>query len=150
MLGSAYLVLSPPKNPNCTYFIFTIILTTSCLFFLLCFLVPTQAHLVMVISMFGIGLARAGAPLPYILAYKNLNRDEDIMALNIWQGLIVCGYIYAYLLDSLIRIKLQLHWTTYIMIYSGIYFLTGLFTFLLVEKVELSEIEGDSEQSVCE
>ena len=61
----------------------------------------------------------------------------------------MCGYAYAYLLDFLFRMTLNLHWTFYVMIYAGIYFLTGFLTYIFVDEVELSEVEG-RDKSACD
>ena len=80
LLCYLYLLLVPPKKPNFTYLLLTIVLTLSCLLFLVSFKIPNQAHLIYSIALLGVGLARGGAPLPYILVYKNLNNLDDLMA----------------------------------------------------------------------
>ena len=103
LVGSFYFMLFVPKNPKLAYLVCTLSLVASYIFFILIYLVPSLAHFFMSLSFVGIGIARSGLPLPYMLAYRNLNKPEDVMALSIWQGVVIFGFVMVYLYDSLMR-----------------------------------------------
>ena len=122
----------PLKRPKLGNLVFTMIQALSLYSVVLGHFFPSYAKPLMMIGFAGLGFGRAASFLPYLIAYQNLQSDEDIVAVNLWQSLSIFGYAIVYFIDYLFTHLLSQHWSVELSVTLLIFIFLGILVYAVL------------------
>lgn len=132
-----YLILVPSK-PKKTYFISCLIQILGFSVICLSYLMPEATTILFILGIIIFGLGRGVFAFPYLLLLPIFNNPEDLVSINVWMALANLGQAFGTLIGSLVVNILHWKWVYGMLIYSFLYLITGILTYVYIPELNIN------------
>ena len=137
-LFTIYLILFPFSKLKLTNFVLALLQFVALGIIALSHFIPSWYKFLMVVGMILLGAGKGNISLIYLVGFENMRGNENPSVINLWSSLTLVGDGIGLLLSLLFLYSLGWNWSASMMVYNGLYLLSSLSFYFILDEVEVN------------